>query len=241
MAGRIPELRDLEEALFQSADEASCANALREYKRRGGLNIDSAEAAYNMRVAAIRSNGSIEHYGRGGLGTILADMAGGGTLNKAVQPDAIPSEGLPPATAIQRQVMTAAEMGQAIADWNALAQAIEKNTPGAVKNIEVRGVKVPYRTATFWRAMRLAHNLEVTTRSKGSDSKEGTARAEVEVGWHDGKRVAREAHASRSEKGKSESPMDFLAALAWTRAVNRATRELVGLGETEMSAEEVDE
>lgn len=240
----IPAVDAYTTRIEDAQEEAELRNIGREVGRDKTLTsgqMIALNARVSRKIEALKLSTTMEHYGKDGL-TITTGKGEGGVALSAAEPpqeqQIVAGVRTGSAPLAPQSAMTAAEMGRRIAAWNELAVAIEQSTKGAVKLIKVRGAEVPYRTATFWRAMRLAHNLEVRTVAEGS-SPEG-AHAEVEVSFPSGKGVMRSAKALRTEKGKEEVPEDFLGALAWTRAVNRATRELVGLGETEMSAEEVE-
>ena len=87
MAGAIPELKDLEAALAESADEASALNAWREYAKRGGLHNDSAAKAFRRRLDALKADEAIEHYGPEGwtpAKTASAPPGKGGGVAKAL-------------------------------------------------------------------------------------------------------------------------------------------------------------
>lgn len=131
-------------------------------------------------------------------------------------------------------VIDAASLGVALKMWQQLGLVIEANTPEAL--VAIQGKK--WRTAEFWRAARLAYGCDKPVlESQVLDYTNG--RATIVVRLSMGRRIATcIAVAERSEKGKADAPMNTLAGLAYTRALNRASREVIGLGTK--SAEEVD-
>lgn len=131
-------------------------------------------------------------------------------------------------------VIDAARLGVAMKMWQQLGKVIEENTPQCITMIAGK----PWRNAEFWRAARLAYGVDRPQIEK-EYIEFAQGRATVTVRVNMGRRYASATGiAERTEKGKADAPMNHLAGLAYTRAANRATREVIGLGSK--SAEEVD-
>jgi hypothetical protein len=239
--------------------ESEIRNILKNAARDHRLSTSEKDAILGVGRAKLRTLSlaarAAEHYGVDGL-TVTGSNAGplpaglsvpaeviaapGGTLKiregPIVEAELVESE---PTHLIVREpalpVIDAANLGVALKMWQQLARVIEENTPECITII---GGK-PWRNAEFWRTARLAYGADKPMlENEFQDYTNGRATCRVRL--HMGRRQATAtAIAERAEKGKADAPMNTLAGLAYTRALNRASREVIGLGTK--SAEEVEE
>ena len=254
MAGRIPELKDLEAVLADSTDETSCRNAFGEYQKRGGGHIESAAEALRRRLEAI--NGPQETFTKEGWTEKPAGVAKalGAALSvgKSLVTSASshPSEPLPATPAGSKAPallpsVNAESMRAAVKAWDEMVSACVR--PEDVVLIDGHD----YWKVTAWRRIAMAYQVEVRQLHKMSMSADsahdGTPSAEVELRLSapNGRSVettglchGREKRFRKKDGSWQDASEHVIVSLAWTRAFCRGMRSLIGFGEP--SAEEVE-
>ena len=199
------------------------------------------------RLALLKTS-EIEHYSKEGL-TIEPGKGGGGeaALSEGSTNPPHASTALAPQSSALLPAVTPEEIGDAVRRWNAIGAAIEKAL-GPQCIAMIHGNK--FRRKIFWRAVRLAGKISLADLNpdaevvKGADAVRRVHKT-VQASAPDGSWVQGTAMCSSNEVVSKEKKLTRednsdhqLAALAYTRAVNRAISDLVGFGEP--SAEEVE-
>ena len=251
MAGRIPELKDLEAALEESVDVESAQNAYHEYRKRGGLNHgDAASEALRKRATALR--GPQETFTKEGWTEKPAGAAKsvGSALSDAVElvsrssPGSAPA--LPTAPAGSNALTTtkikgallpalpAAQIAEAWRQWNDIANALLDRA----QDISLIHGK-EHLNITFWRKIKVAYQVEAYERGDPKWSYE-PLKCEIKMGFRapNGMTTTSIGIASRAEERLKGASDHDLMARAWSRAFTRGMRDLIGFGSP--SAEEVE-
>jgi len=238
--------------------EAETRNALRLVGRDHWLTEPQRDELLQhgrakLGLMAVAALGPQEHYSKRGLTKLEPGKGGGGsgstpatepasspvavvrgapapqTATDLVELEAVPYEALPASPRFD-----AVKIGKAVQEWTDLANRIERTVPGCITQIQGK----PWRNSEFWRVARLAYGVDrpMMTQERIDYA---AGRAEIHIRCSLGPRSATAIGiAERAEKGKADAPMNTIVSLAYTRGINRASREVIGLGSK--SAEEVE-
>lgn len=202
-----------------ATEEAEVRNAVVAMNKDGSLTTGQ-KVALGLKASA--KIGELNHQT-----TITASNGGGEGARDA---------GLAPAARNPGPLlMSPDELGARIDAYNALAHELEKR-PGYI--VQIKGK--PFRTKGFWRTMaRISHiSVQLLEERATVDGPARKYRVVVRATAPDGSYADGIGGASSTEPAKKDMSDHAIAALAHTRAVNRAIADLVGFGEP--SAEEVD-